>query len=337
MEPVTRARVALGLNSTDLAVLRAILAFIPREHLSLDQPEAHVCFAGNIAISERIGSSGDSTVNRALRRLEGAGLLHRKPSANRKRFAIRGRGGAILHAYGIDLAPMIERCAELTSLMEVANRDHDRLCASHLRCKLLLAELHARHDEAPSGSAIKTDALLAQARRLLRQKPRHEALDELRQDLEKALDASPHPVKQPPHPPHESEAISNTDSQNERHIETEKENSDSVTYEQIKKTFPTLQSYIAGITDADEISKSIDILICSLGDTAHSWRDCKIRLGSARSFLLASFIFENLNSIRNPGGFIRTLTGRIASGALSIATLLSYHPMSSPQGYRLRL
>ena len=316
MEPVTRARAALGLNATDLSVLRAILSFLPVDQLDTGRAEAHVCFAGNLAIAERIGTSGDSTVNRALRRLEAAGLVLRRPSANRKRFALRGRGGAILHAFGIDLAPLIAQAARLQSLARDADRAEDALLALRAQCCALLAEARARIGAAPEGSTAGERDLLEAAHRTLRRKPREEALAALHAALAEVValrgreDACP------------SRNVSDTDRQNERHIEHEEEYAD-VTENEISEAFPTIMAYLGKDVD---IRSTTDILVASLGDTMSAWQDCKRRLGFGLAFLLAGFVLEHRERIRNPGAYLRTLCRRIAAGVLRPRALLERLP-----------
>ena len=345
MEPVTKARVALALNATDLSVLRAVLSFVPSDMLSLERPETHICFAGNLAIADRIGSSGDSTVNRSLRRLEAAGLIERRQSANRKRYAQRNRAGVILRASGIDLAPLILYRSDLAEMAARAEREREDL--DHLRedCKALTLDLSLAVDTGmlPDPGPDLT-ALLDEARRALRRKPASVPMATLRARLSLALETIPDtgaPIKHPPAiedspAPDESDDLSDTDAQIERHIDSRYELSDPrqdspITFREITEAFPTFIGYIDEKDDIDDIQKTSDALARGLGDTDAPWRECKRQLGFPIAFILLGFLLENHPRIRNVGGYLRTLTREIGDGHLRPGSLLK---RAKPRRYK---
>jgi replication initiation protein RepC len=336
MEPVTRAREELRLNTTDLSVLRAVLSFIPNDLLSLDRPEGHICFAGNLAIADRIGSSGDSTVNRSLRRLEQAGLVERRQSANRKRYAHRSRAGVILRAYGIDLAPLVARQGELTLLAREADEARGRLEDLREDCKALVLDLRrgAEGDLCEETRSALAE-LLDGAQRLLRRKPAAEPLLVLRDRLgvaQDALGSAPSPqraVAEPSHAIDDATTISsNSLDRNERHIDSEHEFSDlrpepRISFAEIHEAFPTLMSYIEEKDDLDEIQNTSDVLARSMGDTDVPWRECKRQLGFATAVIFLGFMLESRVPIENPGGYLRTLTREAREGRLYPRSLVS--------------
>ena len=109
--PVRVLRKRLGLTTNDLAVLTALISFLPREKrggLDSRQIALTVVFPSNASLSERANGLDERTLRRSLGRLSAAELIERKSSANGKRFPLR-YGGVIKDAFGIDLKPLIQR------------------------------------------------------------------------------------------------------------------------------------------------------------------------------------------------------------------------------------
>tara|TARA_R100000687_G_scaffold79180_1_gene73226 strand:- start:631 stop:1764 length:1134 start_codon:yes stop_codon:yes gene_type:complete len=128
--PVRVLRKELGLTTNDLAVLTALISFLPRErrggldsrHIALT-----VVFPSNASLSERANGLDERTLRRSLGRLSAAELIERKRSANGKRFPLR-YGGVIKDAFGIDLKPLIQRYDTLSmqALQLTEEREHLR-------------------------------------------------------------------------------------------------------------------------------------------------------------------------------------------------------------------
>ena len=109
--PVRILRKQLGLTTNDLAVLTALISFLPREKrrgLDSQHIALTVVFPSNASLSERANGLDERTLRRSLGRLSAAELIERKSSANGKRFPLR-YGGVIKDAFGIDLKPLIQR------------------------------------------------------------------------------------------------------------------------------------------------------------------------------------------------------------------------------------
>lgn len=341
MEPITKARAALGLNGTDLSLLRAILSFIPSELLSTERPETHICFAGNLALAERIGVSGDSTVNRGLRRLEAAGLIVRRQSANRKRYARRSRAGVITHAYGIDLSPLIVDPHALTEMAGAAEQTAERIDALREDCKAVLLDLRMETeaiDPGAMGGALAEH--IQNTRRALRRKLSEQALADLRESLFVLLreirNHLAERISLPGETPRQdlllSHETSDTDDQNERHIESRKEFTDShqgspITFGQIAEAFPTIMTWFENCDDFDDIQRTADMLATSIGDAGQAWHESKRQLGFPIACVFLGFIIENHEAIENPGGYLRRLTQQAREGQLSVRSLLrgKYH------------
>src|SRR5208337_2181144 len=103
------ARSRLGLTERSLALLNGLLSFHPETVLTGNNL---VVFPSNEQLSLRAHGMPPSTMRRHLAVLVDAGVIIRRDSPNGKRYARKGRGGGIDHAFGFDLAPMITRAAE---------------------------------------------------------------------------------------------------------------------------------------------------------------------------------------------------------------------------------
>lgn len=135
LEPVRVLRKELGLTTSDVAVLTALVSFLPR-----DQRKLTVVFPSNASLSERANGIDERTLRRCLGRLEAAGLVQRKSSANGKRFPLR-YGGIIRDAFGIDLSPLIQGHDALAARASKVTEERERLRSLKAEALALRASL----------------------------------------------------------------------------------------------------------------------------------------------------------------------------------------------------
>ena len=109
------ARARLGLGERSLAVLNALLTFHPETVLTGNDL---IVFPSNEQIALRAHGMPSSTMRRHLGLLVDAGLIIRRDSPNGKRYARKGRNGAVSQAFGFDLSPLVARAAEIEGLAE---------------------------------------------------------------------------------------------------------------------------------------------------------------------------------------------------------------------------
>ena len=109
------ARERLGVSERSLAVLNALLTFHPETVLTGNDL---IVFPSNEQIALRAHGMPSSTMRRHLALLVDAGLIIRRDSPNGKRYARKGRGGAVSQAFGFDLSPLVARAAEIEGLAE---------------------------------------------------------------------------------------------------------------------------------------------------------------------------------------------------------------------------
>ena len=141
--PVRVLRKELGLTTNDLAVLTALISFLPREgreNLDSQRPALTVVFPSNASLSERANGLDERTLRRSLGRLAAAEMIERKNSANGKRFPLR-YGGVIRDAFGIDLKPLIQKHDTLTAQALQLTEERERLRSLKAEALALRASL----------------------------------------------------------------------------------------------------------------------------------------------------------------------------------------------------
>lgn len=150
--PVRALRKELGLTSNDITVLTALISFLPRDRHATNgetPPKLTVVFPSNASLSERANGIDERTLRRCLGRLDAAGLIDRKNSANGKRFPLR-YGGIIRDAFGIDLNPLLQNHDALAAEALKVAKERERLRSLRAEALALRASLlqDQRLDEA---------------------------------------------------------------------------------------------------------------------------------------------------------------------------------------------
>ena len=121
-----------------LGVLDALLSFHPETVLSGDDL---VVFPSNAHLSLRAHGMAASTLRRHLSALVEAGIVLRRDSPNGKRYARKGRDGAITAAFGFDLSPLVARAQEFEALAEDVRAEREALRRARERVTLARRDL----------------------------------------------------------------------------------------------------------------------------------------------------------------------------------------------------
>lgn len=100
----------IGVGDRALAVLNGLLSFYPDSELS--EENGLMVFPSNVQLSLRAHGMAGATLRRNLASLVDCGLIVRRDSPNGKRYARKGRDGAIAEAFGFSLAPLLVRAEE---------------------------------------------------------------------------------------------------------------------------------------------------------------------------------------------------------------------------------
>lgn len=106
----------IGVGDRSLAVLNALLSFVPDNMLS--EEIGLIVFPSNAQLSLRAHGMAPATLRRHLAALLECGLITRKDSPNGKRYSRKDRQGEITDAFGFSLAPLLARAEEFQRAAE---------------------------------------------------------------------------------------------------------------------------------------------------------------------------------------------------------------------------
>ncbi|RVA63213.1 plasmid replication protein RepC, partial [Mesorhizobium sp. M7A.F.Ca.CA.001.08.1.1] len=130
----------VGVGDRALAVLSGLLTFYPDDQIS--EENGLMVFPSNAQLSLRAHGMAESTLRRNLAELVSCGLIIRRDSANGKRFARKGPGGAVVEAFGFSLAPLITRAAEFQQAADQVRADGRALRLMRERITLHRRDIH---------------------------------------------------------------------------------------------------------------------------------------------------------------------------------------------------
>ena len=260
MVAVNTASRELGLRSSSVVLLDALLSCLPCNDpkTGSDTPITPLTlltvFACNDTLCFRAKGIADRQLRRHLEKLEAAGLIERRDSANGKRFPIM-RKGKVIGAFGVDLSPLLARSADILALSQKHREEAEELRGmksyiQKLRIQCLCLRLHdeaLNFVEATRNCLRRTGLTVLQANIII---GRLKAI--LETEKPTAITDTPDELavanKTKPEEMHVetgerfSHKLTASDGQNDRHKETPKSNT--------KKTFPSSISEIwASLTE----------------------------------------------------------------------------------------
>lgn len=280
LSAVEQAREPLGLKSTSLALLRALVSLIQSPQIAAHRDADHISFASNATLAERAHVSVQ-TVERHIARLVNLGLVARHTSGNGKRWARRDRHGEIAVVSGLSILPLATRHAEFLQRAEQHQAMQDRCAALRDKCRRAL-------------TMIQDQACLTAARLLLRRKATEAELNDLLSQLEtdelRAQDTQIEGHKDPNLIPDMSEDNS---------MEKDVRQSD------MERAFPKLCS---ALRFARTQGQCLDVM----QDKAHGlslgqvWPRIQ-RTGATLSFVMLGYLLEKAEKLRNPAAYATAL------------------------------
>ncbi|NIZ12033.1 plasmid replication protein RepC [Phaeobacter sp. HF9A] len=329
---LTCARKTFSLSDRALLVLNALLSFHPERSLS---PDAQlIVFPSNAALSERTHGMAESTLRRHLAALVSCGLIARHDSPNGKRYVRRRRGGEIAHAFGFDLSPLLSRAAEIFDAAEDTRAAEDALRLQRERITLLKRDAlklaaYAQDSGLPGNWDAISDALHLLHSRLRRKL----ALGDLQAIEAQLVDMLAEISAQvQPETASETTTLSACDSQNERHYQnSDKDTCESEQREETPKAAPTtlpLPVVLSACPDIlpycerppqswHELIGTAAFVRGMLGISPDAWEDAQRKMGPEAAAITLLCILQRFSEIRNPGGYLRSLTTKAAAGTFS--------------------
>lgn len=341
------ARLRFGVTDRDLSVLYALLSFLPTK--ALEEDADLVVFASNAALSDRAHGMAESTLRRHLAVLVKAGLLWRQDSPNGKRYAARDRSGALLHAFGLDLRPLLLRAVEIGQaaavIAEAEQVLHRQREALVLRLRDAAKLLAYGRDALLPGDWAGLEARLLPLRAALRRKMAGDVVAGLLGEAGDILSALRQMIEGFP-----EKTIGNA-AQNERHYTNSNKDSyesepcpeqgratglasvpedrgagegvPAVPLQLVLKACPDIQPYArSNLTHWRDLVAVAGEVRGMMGISASAWDEAKRLMGPETAAMAVAAMLQRIGAISNPGGYLRALSGKAAAGAFSAGPMI---------------
>ncbi len=106
-------------------MLSSLLSFLPDDELL--EKSGIVVFPSNRQLSLRAHGMPESTLRRHLASLIEAGIIARKDSPTRKRYAHKDKEGGVELAFGFSFAPLLDRASEIAAIADKILADQKTL------------------------------------------------------------------------------------------------------------------------------------------------------------------------------------------------------------------
>lgn len=352
------AKAAFGLNDRCLAVLSSLLSFLPDDELH--EKSGLVVFPSNRQLSLRAHGMPESTLRRHLASLIEAGIIARKDSPTRKRYAHKDREGGVELAFGFSFAPLLDRASEIVAIADKILADQKALKrlrdeVSVMRRDIAAAFTEDRAEETGElGECL--EALFVRFRAVVDAIPRRASLDELsairvkfeaiRGELVialKTIEIVPEMSgsdAQYERQHNESLLESLFESQNSKKIvlnapsaetpvpvkpqeEAFIELTPSISLDQVLRSCPDICEYGAnGIGTWRELLDASRIVSGFLGISQSAYQEAIRFMGPETASTAIAWILQKLSTINSPGGYLRSLTQKARGGTFSIRQLL---------------
>ncbi|MDP4026099.1 plasmid replication protein RepC [Methylobacterium sp. NEAU 140] len=356
LHDLTAGRARLGLSAQSLTVLEALLTFIPETVLAPEAATDLIVFPSNRSLSARARGLSDASLRRHLGALVEAGLVIRRDSPNGKRYARRGQGGQITHAYGFDLAPLVARADEFAGVAEAARAEALAQAVARERASLLRRDCAKLLDalERDGDAAAAIEPLRARYRALLAACPRRPAPADMAA-LGDGLEALALAVGEALAARQESKNPSASAAQDERHIQSSNpdapdrevageeeqkppaapgsaEDRPAAAGSAIRATYPLgsvldacpqVQDFApGGIRSWRDLIETAGRVRAMLGISPTAWAAACEAMGEETAAVTVAAILERHERINSPGGYLRTLTERKRAGIYSLGPVL---------------
>lgn len=351
------AKSALDLNDRCLAVLSSLLSFLPEDEMN--EKNGLVVFPSNRQLSLRAHGMPESTLRRHLASLVEAGIIARKDSPTRKRYAHKDREGGIELAFGFSFAPLLDRAFEIATTAEKILADQKNLKRLRDEVSVVRRDIaSAFSDNADAAGSLRNDLdeLFVRFRGVVDAIPRRASPDELtviKANLEairdelfialKNIEIVPEMsggVAQIERQHYESLPESLFESQNGKKLDLKEPSaeatapvnrqrelsvsgSSSISLDQVLRTCPDIREYGSnGISTWRDLHDASRMVSRFLGISHSAYQEAIAFMGIETASTAIAWILQKLTSINSPGGYLRSLTQKARGGSFSISQLL---------------
>lgn len=338
----------VGVGDRSLAVLNALLSFLPDNELSAEN--GLVVFPSNVQLSMRAHGMANATLRRHLAALLECGLITRKDSPNGKRYSRKGREGEITHAFGFSLAPLLARAEELQQAAESVRAASRALklvregITLHRRDIAKLIEVAVAEDVPGDWSAI-----WKRFRAIVEAIPRQAVLatlepilcdlatlhDEVAILLEKHINAENPSANESQNEPQQQ----NSKPESQSDLEPGSRNSHGPKLEPVKpkaedatkayplglvmKACPEIADYApSGISNWRELMATAAQVRGYLGISPSAYEDALDVFGQENTAIVIAMILQRAQNINSAGGYLRALTDKARAGEFTVGPML---------------
>jgi len=352
---VCTAKMRVGVSERALAVLDALLSFHPETALT---GEDLVVFPSNQQLALRAHGMAPATLRRHLAALVDCGLVIRRDSPNGKRYARKGRGGAIELAFGFDLSPLVARADEFEAWAEEVRAEERALKLVRERITLLrrdIAKMIAtgieenvpirRGGDGPTdwlGLYTLYRSMLARIPRTATRLELEPVAEELSLLADEVLIVLEDHVK--------TKNPSANESQTERHIQNSNPDSPIELEPRFRESAgasaepkpptprmpegayplgmvldacPDIADYAkSGISNWRDFLATVAVVRPMLGISPSAWEEAQAVMGEVQAAVVVAAILQRGAGIASAGGYIRGLTEKARAGQFSPGPML---------------
>lgn len=339
---ICEARTAFALSDRSLVVLNALLSFHPDTVLTAGATDL-VVFPSNRFLALRAHGMAASTLRRHLAALVDAGIVLRRDSPNGKRYARKTTSGDIEQAYGFDLGPIVARSDEFAALAEAAIAKRHALAVLRERVTLArrdIAKMIATGVE--QGIAADWEPYHRAFRDIMARLPRAPSceplepivveLTGLREAIVAVLERQLDPIE-PSVPNSATDQIQDTapDTQepdpgpsvNESAGSDRPRSVNAVPIRMVVELCPDIVDYArGGIRTPQDLFATASTVRPLLGISPSAWEEARTTMGDGQASVVLAAILQRGAAIKSPGGYLRNLARRAATGEFSVWPML---------------
>ncbi len=344
LRALTEARQVFGLGDRTICLLEALVSFTQEREFDASQPI--IVFPSNRELSFRARGMAPATLRRHLASLIEAGMIFRRDSANGKRFCRRDDAGQVEEAFGFDLSPFALRAEEIYNAAEAARveakrarvlrgeitvllRDVTRIIAlaieegragdwqAHFLNAKIIAQGASRRANSQDLSqlAISLRSFCTEVENLYLST----LSDEEMSGNDANFDRHQQNSKTEPHTDNSKDKLNaKTDVEEEP---TERRLAISIS--KLKTLCPQMNDYAKdGISGWNDVVRTADLIRTMLGISPDAWMKAKQMMGEQSAAVTIAVMLERAETIRSPGGYLRTLTAKAQAGKFSVYPML---------------
>ncbi|TPK61513.1 replication initiation protein RepC [Mesorhizobium sp. B2-4-15] len=336
----------IGVGDRALAVLNGLLSFYPDSELS--EENGLMVFPSNAQLSLRAHGMAGATLRRNLAALVACGLVIRRDSPNGKRYARKGKDGAIDEAFGFSLAPLLVRADEIRLAAERVLAEGRALRLMRERLTLQRRDIQKLIEAAvEEGATGDWGAIWRRFRAIVDTIPRRADLRDLepivadmaalREEVDRMLESFMNSTNQSANESHSErqQSDSNTDSIFEFEPALEESmapaepaigrNDKPKAYPLglVLKACPDMLDYaVAGIGSWRDFMITAAQVRGYLGISPSAYEEACHTMGQETAAVVIGCILQRAQHINSAGGYLRVLTEKARAGQFSVGPML---------------